>query len=517
MTGFTRQGHFLGAKLRSLRKRSGLTLDELSVRCAQLDAKAAPSTSYISMIETGKRLPSRSVLELLATVFQKAPAWFLDENPEVEPVRKNGSGGGLAGMPLEPGFLFSKELLQSALPELLSQSGTTGRQFAHLLIRTHQELHRNEFPDLERSAEEIGKRRMPISVEELLAEYRRHGLNICWFDGNKTGSPGDSRGAGTLLRSFYEKPDRVFINKRMQEEPARLKYELATYLGHKVLHEGDGQKSPHATMSLSNPDQALTTGMDTRDVLLAWRDFECSFFAGALLCPKLPFRSFLLREAYNILAHDKLGVTPAVIMRRMTAVSPYRPWHYFDAYEPGYLRAVYRGNGIPLPWGNISLMTDPCPRWAVFDLLRKPGITAPRSQISIMPDGDQHRIYCCHSLRTRDVAGNAHVLSVGIDLLPALADELSEPASLLAKVADDALHKGGCESLPQELTRAIGTVARVLNIHWVEDALANEASIICPRSTNCPLTTSCVSTANRAQGRSVDELRRRIVAKYKGS
>ena len=35
-------------------------------------------------------------------------------------------------MPLEPAFLFSHELLQNALPELLSQTGTTGRQFAQL-------------------------------------------------------------------------------------------------------------------------------------------------------------------------------------------------------------------------------------------------------------------------------------------------------------------------------------------------------------------------------------------------
>ena len=45
----------------------------------------------------------------------------------------------VSGMPLEPGFLFSENLLQFAIPELLSQTGTTGRQFAHLLIRAHQD------------------------------------------------------------------------------------------------------------------------------------------------------------------------------------------------------------------------------------------------------------------------------------------------------------------------------------------------------------------------------------------
>ena len=63
VTGLIRQGHFLGAKLRSLRKRNGLTLDELSARCVQIDAEAAPSVSYLSMVETGKRMPSAETLE----------------------------------------------------------------------------------------------------------------------------------------------------------------------------------------------------------------------------------------------------------------------------------------------------------------------------------------------------------------------------------------------------------------------------------------------------------------------
>src|SRR3982751_3328184 len=45
MGAIVRQGHFLGAKLRTLRKRNGLTLEELSARCVQIDAGAAPSVS----------------------------------------------------------------------------------------------------------------------------------------------------------------------------------------------------------------------------------------------------------------------------------------------------------------------------------------------------------------------------------------------------------------------------------------------------------------------------------------
>ena len=102
--------------------------------------------------------------------------------------------------------------------------------------------------------------------------------------------------------------------------------------------------------------------MNAQDVLHAWRDFECSFFAGALLAPRVPFRRFLARERHRVEAGAKLELTPAVVMRRMTKVSPYPYWHFFDAYPPGYLRAVYRGNGIPLPWGNLAQVSDPCPQ-----------------------------------------------------------------------------------------------------------------------------------------------------------
>ena len=71
MAQLLRKGHFLGAKLRSIRKRNGLTLEELSARCIQRDAEHAPSVSYLSMIESGKRSPSPGMLAVLAEVFQR--------------------------------------------------------------------------------------------------------------------------------------------------------------------------------------------------------------------------------------------------------------------------------------------------------------------------------------------------------------------------------------------------------------------------------------------------------------
>ncbi|MCU0758258.1 MAG: DUF3612 domain-containing protein [Steroidobacteraceae bacterium] len=497
MNTLIRRGHFLGSKLRALRKRNNLTLDELSARCVAVDPRSAPSVSYLSMVETGKRIPSAEMLELLAGVFGREPGWFLDQNTEVDPpapgVARAASVAGRvapAAMPLEPAFLFSKDLLQSALPELLSQTGTSGRQFARLLVRVWQENRQNDFPDIERAAEAAGGRRMPLSLEDVLEIARDAGLAIRWFDEERAGP------ARRMLRARFEAPATILINRKLRSQPERLRYTLAFFVGHRILHNGDGVVPPHSTAGVGLEDGGpgeAPGGMGPQDVLLAWRDFECSAFAGALLCPRQPFRQFLARESHDVRACSKLGVTPAVMMRRMTAVSPYRHWHFFDGYPPGYLRAVYRGNGIPLPWGNMSRLPDPCPGWAVFRLLQQPAAEGtPVSQISVMHDGGEPRLYCCHSLLTRDAAGSSHVLSVGIDLAPALEAQAFDARALIAEMDAACRRGGGSAAVPPAVAEKIRTVAHVLNIAWVADAAASPASVICPRSRTCPRQQPCL-------------------------
>jgi transcriptional regulator with XRE-family HTH domain len=512
-----RKTHFLGTKLRALRKRNGLTLEELSARCIHLDSRAAPSVSYLSMIESGKRVPSEDVLGILSTVFQREPRWFLDGNPEVEAPAAMQRAGGAASVPLEPAFLFSKELLQAAIPELLAQTGTTGRQFAHLLIRSHQEMSRNDFPDLERAAEGIGERRFPLSTDDLMALCKRHGLTLRWFDRKPVLARDKDREVRSMVRSFFESPRTVYLNRELQDDPARLKFDLASHLGHKVLHEGDGLKSAHATggeMGGSPEGGAVAPGLSPQDVLHAWRDFECSFFAGALLAPKAPFRRFLARESYRVEAGEKIDLTPAVVMRRMTKVSPYPYWHFFDAYPPGYLRAVYRGNGIPLPWGNMAQVSDPCPNWAVFRMLNENRGPDRGSQISVLHDGSQTLLYCCHSRRTIDMAGNPHVLSVGLDLAPALHSHGVDARKIVESISNACLQHRGEAKIPEHAAEAIEAAAKVLNIAWVEDALAKPARIICPRSMHCPRTGHCDGT-DSSRAREITDVREEILSKAK--
>ncbi len=515
MSQHTRQSHFLGTKLRALRKRNGLTLEELSARCIQQDPAKAPSVSYLSMIESGKRVPSADVLELLSALFQRKPGWFLDNNPEIETAATRQRSGGATAVPLEPAFLFSKELLQAAIPELLTQTGTTGRQFAHLLIRSHQEMSRNDFPDLERAAEDVGRRKFPLSVDDLIGLCRHHGLKLQWFERKPVLARDNDRELRSVVRSFYEAPNTIYLNRALESDPARLKFDLASHLGHNILHGGDGLKAAHATGGEmgGSPEgsRGIGGGMSPQDVLHAWRDFECSFFAGALLCPKVPFRRFLTRESYRIEAGEKMELTPAAVMRRMTKVSPYPYWHFFDAYPPGYLRAVYRGNGIPLPWGNLTQVTDPCPNWAVFRMLDASSGSDRGSQISVLRDGYQSLLYCCHSRRTKDMAGNPHVLSVGIDLVPALRSHTADADGLVTEITAECVRHRGEGKIPRAAAEAIRAVARVLNIAWIEDALLHPARVICPRSSNCPRTEHCTG-AGSSRAREITDVRQEIVS-----
>jgi hypothetical protein len=194
-------------------------------------------------------------------------------------------------------------------------------------------------------------------------------------------------------------------------------------------------------------------------------------------------------------------------------VSPYPYWHFFDANAPGHFLAVYRGNGIPLPWGNMTQATDPCPHWAVFRML---GSTqqASSSQLSVLRKNDQWQLYCCHTLRTRDMAGNPHVLSVGVDLLPARTSNDANAGAIVDEIGESCLRKGGEAKIGRAAAEALRAVANILSIAWVEDSLQQPARIICPRSSRCPRQGKCdIAPVTRA--RDITDIKREILTTTK--
>lgn len=513
--GLLRKTHFLGTKIRSLRKRNHLTLEDLSVRCIQIDAEAGPSVSYLSMIENGKRVPSERLVLIIADIFQRDISWFYDETMDVVAINPAQKMAAVTGMPLEPGFLFTDSVLELAIPELLAQTGTTGRQFAHLLIRAHQESSQNRFPDLERAAESIGKKRFPLSLDDMFDIAKSLGLKVRWFDRETFKDKGDTaKSLDTLVRSFFDAPNIIYLNRALEAVPARVKYDLANHIAHKVLHDGDGARAPQVSggRESGRRHDAESPNMDAKDVLYAWRDFECSYFAAALLGPKTAFRQFLARHSYSIDVGRKLDLTTTLVMRRMSSVSPYPHWHYFDAYPPGNLRAVYRGNGIPLPWGNMTMISDPCQHWAVFRMLNTRS-TKPSAQISILGAGDDKRLYCCESIRSKDAAGNPHVLCAGVDLAPALQAQNIDARDTIELIEKSCNSAGGSAPIPTKARRQLESISKILNIGWIATGAKKDATIICPRSSSCPREKPCLGKTMRRLGSEIDNIRKSVLAK----
>ncbi len=174
----------------------------------------------------------------------------------------------------------------------------------------------------------------------------------------------------------------------------------------------------------------------------------------------------------------------------MTVVSPYPHWHYFDAYGEGKLKAVYRGNGIPLPWGNMRKVSDPCQHWAVFRRLSQPQ-EGSSAQISILTVGDEPRIYCCESINVIDPAGNNRVLCAGIDLNPAINAQGGDALAIAQELKMSCVQKGGTTAIPAPIKRDLRTIAKILNINWVERGIESEARLICSRGAVCPRKPRC--------------------------
>jgi hypothetical protein len=112
------------------------------------------------------------------------------------------------------------------------------------------------------------------------------------------------------------------------------------------------------------------------------------------------------------------------------------------------------------------------------------------------------------------MAGNAHVLSVGIDLVPALESHCGDAKSIVDSITEVCLHKNGEARIPDEAVHALEGVARVLNIGWIEDALKQPARIICPRSNSCPRHKPC-DGARESKAREINDVRAEILEKIK--
>jgi len=115
-----------------------------------------------------------------------------------------------------------------------------------------------------------------------------------------------------MVRSFFEAPRIVYANRACgRPGPPEIRSRRAH--AHKVLHGGDGLKSPHATggeTGGSPEGGSSAAGMESAGCAARVRDFECSFFAGALLVAESPVPALSPGERHRVEAGVKSSSHP---------------------------------------------------------------------------------------------------------------------------------------------------------------------------------------------------------------
>ena len=188
------------------------------------------------------------MLALIARVFQRDPAWFLDQNAEIAPARRH------AGAPA------ARPDAARTLVSVLEGPAAGGDSGAAVADRDHGTPVRasadplapgdvaQRIPDLERTAERSASARFRSRVEDLIAAVQgAMASRSAGSSASRVLARDKDREVRSMVRSFFEPPGTVYLNKALQADPARLKFDLASHIGHKVLHGGDGLKSAHAT------------------------------------------------------------------------------------------------------------------------------------------------------------------------------------------------------------------------------------------------------------------------------
>jgi hypothetical protein len=106
----------------------------------------------------------------------------------------------------------------------------------------------------------------------------------------------------------------------------------------------------------------------------------------------------------------------------------------------------------------------------------------------------------------------ALVLCACIDLAPALDSQGFATIDLIEQIERSCNRVGGSSGIPKEARQKLQAIAKILNIGWIADGAAKEASIICPRSSSCPRDRHCLGRAASRQRPMIETMREKLVA-----
>jgi hypothetical protein len=70
---------------------------------------------------------------------------------------------------------------------------------------------------------------------------------------------------------------------------------------------------------------------------------------------------------------------------------------------------------------------------------------------------------------------------------------------------------GGSAPIPKEAREQLESISKILNIGWIEQGAATDATIICQRSSNCPRDKHCLGKAPPKLKPQIDEIREAVL------
>ena len=382
----TAEGPRLGAKVRALRRREGLSQ-------VQLAERLGISPSYLNLIESNRRPLPAGVLIKLAQFFELDLHSFAgDEDARLV--------SELLEAFSDP--LFESHPLNSADVRELATSSPTAARAVLAMYRAYQEAREsaeslasrmsegeeliggvgssrspseevsdliqarmNHFPDLEEGAERLW-RDAKLESDDLYRGLIHHlervvGVHV------RIARWGEQR--GTLRR--YD-PERKLITLSELLPTRSRSFQLAHQIG--LLTQRD------AIDRLAS--DALLTSDDARSLA---RVALANYFAGALLMPYVPFLQACREERYDL---DVIGRRFRMgfeqICHRVTTLrragSEGVPFHMIRIDVAGNISKRFSASGI-----RFARFSGACPRWNVFAAFLTPGMI--RIQNSRMPDG----------------------------------------------------------------------------------------------------------------------------------
>jgi len=374
----------LGAKVRALRRRAGLTQ-------AQLADRLGISPSYMNLIEHNRRALPAPLLIKLAQVFDLDLRSLSTEDDartvadlmevfgdpifehedvttaEVRELAAHAPQASRAVLKLYHSFRDAREAANS-LAMKLSGAEVAGVDASRLPTEEVSDLvqrHRNYFPELEAGAEALW-REARLGGDDLYAGLvahleKAHGVTVQM---EKTAAMGGA------IRRFD--PERKVLTLSEVLRRGSRNFQLAYQIG--LL----GQESVLARIA----DDALLTSGSSRAL---GRVVLANYFASAVLMPYQPFLESARAERYDLelLGHRFRTSFEQTCHRLTTLRRPGAegvPFHFVRVDIAGNISKRFSASGL-----RFARFSGACPRWNVFAAFLTPGMI--RTQLSQMPDG----------------------------------------------------------------------------------------------------------------------------------